>query len=167
MKPTTPAPDRFWDHVFIRDDGCYLWTRSLIKGYGRFRTGGRGSLVVSAHRWAYEQEHGPIPEGFHLHHTCGERACVNPDHLELLSASEHTHRHRGKAVERIKKLPRTHCRRGHEMTPENTYTWMDRKTDRMQRRCRTCEVLRYRARYHGEPIPPMKDEFLLAPAAYG
>ena len=38
-------------------------------------------------------------------------------------------------------MPRqTHCRKGHEMTPENTYTRTDGK-----RRCRTCTLTTNRA----------------------
>lgn len=45
-----------------------------------------------AHRWYYEQAHGPIPDGLTLDHLCSQRACVNPDHMESVSLSENIRR---------------------------------------------------------------------------
>lgn len=42
-----------------------------------------------AHRLAYEQQVGPIPDGLVLHHTCGVTACVNPQHLEPMTYKAH------------------------------------------------------------------------------
>jgi hypothetical protein len=35
-----------------------------------------------AHRAYYKKYRGPIPEGYELDHTCRNRRCVNPDHLD-------------------------------------------------------------------------------------
>jgi hypothetical protein len=58
---------------------CLMWQGSLDStGYGqKFLPGGKS---VPAHRWHYEQNVGPIPEGLILHHRCEQRACVNWDH---------------------------------------------------------------------------------------
>lgn len=37
----------------------------------------------TAHRLAYTEAYGPIPEGMEVRHKCDVRNCVNPDHLEL------------------------------------------------------------------------------------
>lgn len=69
---------------------CELWTGAVHdQGYGQH---GRGIL---AHRTAYEKNVGPIPEGHEIHHTCEERLCVNPAHLQLVTRSEHLRLHRG------------------------------------------------------------------------
>lgn len=71
--------DRFWSKVDKSGD-CWLWTASTENGYGRFWVG--GGKRVMAHRYAYEELVGPIPDGHDLDHkhTC-PRTCVRPDHL--------------------------------------------------------------------------------------
>ena len=69
-----------------REDGdCLIWTGAQIKGYGALHHQRR---VVYAHRFAWEREHGPIPEGMHVDHVCHTPACVNPDHLRLATPSQ-------------------------------------------------------------------------------
>jgi hypothetical protein len=69
--------ERFWSKV-DKTEECWLWTGCTRSGYGLFRV---GKKMVSAHRWIYEQENGPIPEGALLRHTCDNPPCVRPDHL--------------------------------------------------------------------------------------
>jgi HNH endonuclease len=81
--------DRFTAMV-AKGEGCWLWTGAVDgDGYGQFRVDSR---TVRAHRWAYEQASGPIPEGLTLDHTCQQPACVRPDHLESVTASENQRR---------------------------------------------------------------------------
>lgn len=73
---------RFWAKV-DRSGGpeaCWLWLAGVRNddGYGQFRLGGR---MQQAHRIAYEQANGPIPDGLHVLHRCDVRRCVNPGHL--------------------------------------------------------------------------------------
>ena len=46
-----------------------------------------------AHRLLWSRENGPVPTGYDLHHTCENKLCVNPEHLELLSPKDHHKRH--------------------------------------------------------------------------
>ena len=39
--------------------------------------------------------YGPVPEGMQLDHLCRVPGCVNPDHLEPVSAAENVRRGRG------------------------------------------------------------------------
>lgn len=90
-RPCTGTPEdqmtdiaaRFWAKVEIGGSKeCWLWTGALDSyGRGRFRAGGRETPKVFAHRYAYEQRKGPIPDGALLRHTCDTPACCNPSHL--------------------------------------------------------------------------------------
>ncbi len=88
---------RFWDKVaFEPNTGCWLWAAYADrKGYGQFSAGSRADGTyrkVFAHRWAYEHEVGPIPEGLTIDHLCRVPLCVNPGHLEPVTNRENTRR---------------------------------------------------------------------------
>jgi len=79
--------DRFWPKV-SKGPICWEWTASVDgSGYGQFRSGGRGQR---AHRVAFEDAHGPIPEGMLIDHICANRRCVNPAHLRLANTGQNS-----------------------------------------------------------------------------
>jgi hypothetical protein len=88
-----PIADRLWSQVAVGDpDECWPWIGKAEKaGYGAIRLD--QSLLLRAHRVAYESEVGPIPEGHHLHHVCENPSCCNPAHLEPLTPQGHTIAH--------------------------------------------------------------------------
>jgi len=47
-------------------------------------SGADGRAMESAHRASYLTFVGPIPEGTIIRQSCGNRLCVNPEHLEVL-----------------------------------------------------------------------------------
>ena len=73
---------------------CWLWSLSLNeRGYPMISVTSRGAKkTYRAHRFYYEQQHGPIPAGLTLDHLCCQRACVNPDHLEPVTQKENVQR---------------------------------------------------------------------------
>lgn len=82
--------ERFWRKV-RKDapDRCWTWQASTTaKGYPQFRLPGQAGLV-GGHVWAYRDRFGPVPAGFEVHHTCGQRLCVNPEHLRALPPGMH------------------------------------------------------------------------------
>lgn len=67
---------------------CLLWTGSKDRGgYGTIQVSGR---TVGAHRFAWENANGPIPDGMSIDHICHNRDCVLPDHLRLATHKENT-----------------------------------------------------------------------------
>jgi hypothetical protein len=83
------------------------------RGYGYITRGGRSK---GAHRHVYEAARGPIPAGLTVDHLCRSRACVNPDHFEIVTLGENARRGRGNAVTSEQRRTATHCKRGHEFT---------------------------------------------------
>ncbi len=64
-----------------RSNGCWLWTGHRDKdGYGRVRWHWR---EVGAHVAMWECEHGLVPAGMCVLHSCDNPPCVRPDHLWL------------------------------------------------------------------------------------
>lgn len=104
--------------------------------YGVFSDNDR---LIPAHRWAYEREHGPIPEGFEIDHVCRNRACVRPSHLRAVDHRTNVLAGVGHSAVNARK---TQCPKGHE------YTVRQRK-DRscgFQRVCVICRDERYAKR---------------------
>jgi hypothetical protein len=126
--------ERFWAKVDKTGD-CWLWTGGVHKktGYGNFWWKGTTHL---AHRFAYMEAFGRIPAGKHLDHLCRTRTCVRPDHLEAVLQAVNNMRSDSPSARNAVK---THCKRGHEFTPENTYVPPKRPNSRA---CRICQAIR-------------------------
>ena len=79
--------ERFWGRVEpITESGCMIWMGHVgHAGYGHI---GINHKVKRAHRVAWEEVNGPIPEGMHLCHRCDVPCCVNPDHMFIGTHSD-------------------------------------------------------------------------------
>lgn len=126
--------DRFWDKVDATGD-CWVWTGGTGGAhglaYGRLKWHGRHE---AAHRVAYLILVGPIPDGLQIDHLCRNTLCVNPDHLEPVTASVNVRRaHVG-----------GRCRHGH---PAAAFV---RGPKTGKARCKTCQGIAYRARVERE-----------------
>jgi hypothetical protein len=153
-RPTSlrrPPKERFFGHV-NKTAECWEWTAQTMKnGYGVFFPGyavlprPKNTPKVLAHRWSYEYHRGPIPEGHEVHHLCGKRNCVNPDHLITMPRSQHNLQpgHCGQL-----NATKTHCPQGHEYGEK--------------RRCKICDRRRARAKFRrNHPDAPVRPWRLL------
>lgn len=116
----------WWARVDIRGEHeCWPWKQSSgSHGYGQTWD---GKSVRLAHRVAWVLHHeDDIPEDMTVDHTCYNRKCCNPRHLQLLPNKENA-RNNGNSR-------KTHCPKGHEYTSENVYI----QPSNGSRRCRAC-----------------------------
>ena len=104
----------------------------MRNGYVRIKI---NQQTWAAHRLAWTLVHGPIPRGMWVLHHCDVRNCINVDHLFLGTSQDNIDdkmqkgRWRGNGFKEW-----THCKAGHEYTPENTY--INKASG--QRVCRAC-----------------------------
>jgi hypothetical protein len=130
--------DFFWSRVETAGE-CWNWTgNTSASGYGTVRVPGDRNYF-RAHRVSYLVAKGEPPVGYVIDHRCFNRLCVNPDHLRAMEHYANMARRDPR-----KDVPRDHCSKGHEFSPENTYV-----TPGGHRQCRACNkeaVQRYRTR---------------------
>jgi hypothetical protein len=119
--------------------GCYEWTgaKSAL-GYGRLRYKDRAYV---ASRFAYVAWVGDVPSGAEVCHRCDNPSCINPAHLFIGSHAENMRDMAAKF--RLPAQSRTHCKRGHELTPDNIVPTRGKS---LRRKCKTCERDRSRIR---------------------
>jgi len=111
-------------------DDCWLWQGTVKpNGYGVVSVNRKSCHV---HRVSYVLAYGPIPAGLMVHHNCVNRSCWNPRHLEAVTQQENLLRGDTLTAQNAAK---THCLRGHEYTPENTY----RRRGGKHRACIACQ----------------------------
>lgn len=96
--------------------GCWRWQGRRDKRDGRALIW-RGRTPIVAYREVYAREREPIGAGLVLDHLCRRPDCVNPDHLEPVTASENELRKLWRyRARRIK------CRLGHELALDGMVT---------------------------------------------
>lgn len=134
MKPKRGRPampwtcERLMEWVKIDPEtGCWNWQGgSTNDGYGLLGSGRDKNRL--AHRRSYGMFIGPIPEGLQIDHLCKRRSCCNPAHLEAVTTREN-----------MRRITKTHCKRGHPLSGDNL------KLVKKGRSCRACGLMHARA----------------------
>lgn len=125
-----PVIERFSERYNITDSGCWQWDKvSPTARYGVMYADGSRIL---AHRLSYKLFVGELLTNHVIDHKCRNTHCVNPEHLEQVTQEVNVLRHYRQ---------QTHCLRGHEFTPENTYYRGN------VRNCRSCNRIRNKDYY--------------------
>ena len=124
----------------VDENGCWTTTYCLFAtGYGQIKRPiepGGPEKSFGTHRAAYTFHNGTIPDGYVVDHRCFTRACVNPEHLRLLTRGENARRQHGAD------FPLGQCRHGHpdsERTTINAY-------GKPKSICGTCQTIRNKYR---------------------
>lgn len=96
-----PRVERYEPLRFVElESGCWIClsrrpnsTSGPYRGYYTIRVNGIHKYL---HRWIYEIHRNggkELPDKIHVHHTCGNRSCCNPEHLMAVTRAEHHEGH--------------------------------------------------------------------------
>lgn len=129
--------DRLLSRVRSQPNGCWMWTGSLTdEGYGQIHFWiNKRKITRRVSRVSFEIFIRTLGKREIPDHLCRNRGCINPTHMEPVSNRTNVLRGVGPTARNARK---THCKRGHAFTPENTYTTQN------MRHCRKCRAARMR-----------------------
>lgn len=80
------TPEEKFADATERQGECLVWVeRTDLERHASIWVDGK---AVGAHRYAWEREHGPIPDGTLVDHACHNPRCVEVKHLRLATSAE-------------------------------------------------------------------------------
>lgn len=135
---------RIKERVIVTAVGCWEWQGMRFNlGYGRINSYPHQTMF-SVHRLMLQNKVGRLlTQSECACHACDNRICCNPEHLWIGTRRENIHDSVNKG--RHFNQNKTHCKRGHEFTPDNTHM-SKHKGGTPHRSCRICMDARNKAR---------------------
>jgi len=119
--------ERFLSKVIVSESGCWEWQRCLTKGgYGQIRI---NHITEYTHRFIFKYYYGELNPKLTINHKCRNRRCCIVIHLEQITNAENLRL----GLHNNQNSAKTHCKRGHQFTEENTYV-----RPNGTRNCRIC-----------------------------
>lgn len=100
-------------------------------GYGKTSSCGKQIFV---HRYVWERDVGPIPDGMEIDHQCQVRGCCNVDHLRVVTRMVNATENIDGCAWQVM-AAKTHCPKGHPYDETNTYRYPNGR-----RTCRICDA---------------------------
>lgn len=119
--------DKLLSRIVKAENGCWVWNAYInMRGTPYFAPS--KNKRVSAVRASFEEFNGPIfDDKIIVTQSCGNRICINPEHLILEVGKEFIHR---------KQNTKTHCIKGHDLSQAYINA-------RGKRVCKLCASERY------------------------
>lgn len=121
----TPTPNKK-----LNSECCEWKGTKTSKGYGVMTLNGKQYRVQ---RIAVLLSGRKIPKGMVTDHLCRNRACINPEHLEVVTNTENVMRGESFSVNNLRK---DRCDNGHLYSEHGKFS--KRKTGKVWRSCRVC-----------------------------
>jgi len=133
----------------VTEKGCWEWQghcecfRNQKPGQRGYPASSYHGKKVRVHRWMLARRLGrPLLPKMQACHTCDNPPCCNPEHL-YEATNQQNHIDGGKRG-RMQGQTKTHCKHGHEFTPENTYYAPRKSGNGRIRNCKECNRIRLR-----------------------
>jgi hypothetical protein len=112
---------------------------------------------MSVHRYVWEQVHGPIPKGYHVHHRDGDANNNSIENLEVLTCREHSRIHAGWLRDVSGQFTKRRCPGCSQfLTLDAFYTTHGKPYGR----CKACTAHRKATRVRKRTAPPKTETFV-------
>ncbi len=141
--------ERLQEKFVLSERGCWEWTGCVDNfGYGviSLYNDGKNAVTIRTHKLSLYLYANIDSKSQCVLHRCDNPKCCNPEHLFLGDRADNCRDMTEKGRHWTEHTPlKTHCKHGHEFTPENTL--IARKGDMEYRRCRECSRIDSYARW--------------------
>lgn len=138
----------FRSKTVLTERGCWQWYKDLGRGPRGpyYPQGGYRGKRPQLNRLMLALTQRPLEPHEKACHRCDNPLCINPDHLWIGTQKENIQDAIAKGHQQFHPSHYTHCKHGHEFTPENT--WL---TKEGYRHCKECQRIKQRRRYRENP----------------